>query len=226
MNAPMQTDWFPLWLSLRVASLATLAAIPVALALSWLLANKEFRGKRLLEVVVLLPLLLPATVLAYYLLVLLSHSSPVGILCERILGRPLLFTWQAATLAAFIHTTPLLVRAARDAFEAVDPACQRAARSFGASSWAVFWRVTVPLALRPLAAAAVLAFGRALGDFGITLMIAGNLPGSTQTLPVAVYSAAASGNAASARALVLAFSALILTLLYAAARLEPKRALR
>jgi len=224
MNAPMQIDWFPLWLSLRVAALATLLALPLAIWLAHLLAHRQFRGKALLDMVINLPLILPATVLAYYFLVLLAQSSPLGRLVESIHGGPLLFTWQAAVLAALIHTTPLLVQASRTAFESVDKSCERAASSLGASGWSVFWRVSLPLAQRSICAAAVLAFGRALGDFGITLMIAGNLPGRTQTLPVAIYSAVESGNGAAARVLVLVISGMILGILFLANRLGPRRA--
>jgi len=226
MIAPMPTDWFPLWLSLRVAGLATLASAPLALALAWLLTHKRFRGRQILEGVILLPLMLPATVLAYYLLVLLAQGTPLGRLYQALCGAPLLFTWRAAALAAMLHTTPLLVRSCRDALEALDPSLERAARACGAPWWRVLLSVSLPQARRPLLAALVLAFGRALGDFGVTLMIAGNLPGQTQTMPVAIYSAAASGDASSARAFVLILSFVILGLLCLAARLEPKRALR
>ena len=225
MNAPMQIDWFPLWLSLRVAALATLLGLPVALWLAHLLANRQFRGKAVLDAAITLPLMLPATVLAYYVLVLVGQASPLGRLYQSIFGAPLLFTWQAAVLAALIHTTPLLAKSSRTAFEEVDRNCEKAARGLGASEWRVFWRVTLPLARRPVAAAALLAFGRALGDFGITIMIAGNIPGRTQTLPLAVYSAVESGNGAAARALVLAISVTIIGILFLANRLGPKRVL-
>jgi molybdate transport system permease protein len=223
MNGPMPIDWFPLWLSLRVAALATLVALPVALGLAHLLARRRFRGKAALEALILLPLVLPATVLAFYLLVLLGRTSALGRAYESVFGAPLLFTWQAAVVAALIHATPLLVKSARTAFETVDPDLAKAARSLGASEWHVFWRVTLPAAERRILAAVVLAFGMALGDFGITIMIAGNLAGHTQTMPVAIYSAVESGNGAAARALVLVLSAVILGILFLANRLEPKR---
>ena len=223
MNGPMPIDWFPLWLSLRVAALATLIALPMALGLAHLLAHLRFRGKTALEAVITLPLVLPATVLAYYLLVLLGRSSAFGRAYESVFGLPLLFTWQAAVVAAWIHATPLLVKSARTSFESVDPDLAKAARSLGASEWDVFWKVTLPAAERRILAAVVLAFGMALGDFGITIMIAGNLAGQTQTMPVAIYSAVESGNGAAARALVLVLSAVILGILFLANRLEPKR---
>ena len=219
----MQIDWFPLWLSLRVAALATLVALPIALGLAHLLAQHRFRGKAALEAVLMLPLILPATVLAYYLLVLLGRSSGLGRAYESLFGAPLLFTWQAAVMAALIHAMPLLVKSARTSFESVDPDLAKAARSLGASEWRIFWRVTLPAADRRILAAVVLAFGMALGDFGITIMIAGNLVGRTQTMPVAIYSAVESGNGAAARALVLVLSAVILGILFLANRLEPKR---
>ena len=219
----MQIDWFPLWLSLRVAALATLVALPIALGLAHLLAQHRFRGKAALEAVLMLPLILPATVLAYYLLVLLGRSSGLGRAYESLFGAPLLFTWQAAVMAALIHAMPLLVKSARTSFESVDPDLAKAARSLGASEWCIFWRVTLPAADRRILAAVVLAFGMALGDFGITIMIAGNLVGRTQTMPVAIYSAVESGNGAAARALVLVLSAVILGILFLANRLEPKR---
>ena len=219
----MQIDWFPLWLSLRVAALATLVALPIALGLAHLLAQRRFRGKAALEAVLMLPLILPATVLAYYLLVLLGSSSALGRAYESLFGAPLLFTWQAAVVAALIHAMPLLVKSARTSFESVDPDLAKAARSLGASEWRIFWRVTLPAADRRILAAVVLAFGMALGDFGITIMIAGNLVGRTQTMPVAIYSAVESGNGAAARALVLVLSAVILGILFLANRLEPKR---
>jgi molybdate transport system permease protein len=223
MDGPMQIDWFPLWLSLRVAALATLVALPIALGLAHLLAQRRFRGKSALEAVLMLPLILPATVLAYYLLVLLGGSSALGRVYESLFGAPLLFTWQAAVVAALIHAMPLLVKSARTSFESVDPDLAKAARSLGASEWRIFWRVTLPAADRRILAAVVLAFGMALGDFGITIMIAGNLVGRTQTMPVAIYSAVESGNGAAARALVLVLSAVILGILFLANRLEPKR---
>src|ERR1700681_986420 len=215
----MQIDWFPLWLSLRVASLATAIAIGIGLWLAYLLANRNFRGKEILDAAVTLPLVLPPTVLGYYLLVLLGRNSPVGELYERIFGRPLVFSWQAALLAAQIHSAPLLVKSARAAFESVDRSYERAARNLGASELRLFWRVTLPLTRRSILAASALAFARALGDFGVTLMIAGNIPGRTQTVAIAIYDAVETGNGALARALVVAISVISLIILSIANRL-------
>ena len=215
----MTNSWFPLWLSLRVAVLATLISLPCGLWIAWVLANREFRGKEVLDAVVTLPLLLPPTVLGYYLLVALGASSPLGHIYESLFGMPLLFTWQAAVVASTLHAAPLLTRSARVAFEAAGPSYEKAARSMGASEWRVFWRVTLPLSRRAVAAASLIAFARALGEFGVTLMVAGNLPGKTQTAVVGIYDAVKRGDTRVARVFVLALSAMALAVAYAANRL-------
>ena len=219
----MPIDWFPLWLSLRVAALSTALALVGGLWLAYLLANREFRGKDVLDAAITLPLVLPPTVLGYYLLVLIGRASPVGRIWESLFGAPLVFTWKAAVLAALLHALPLLVKSARAALETVDRNYERAARNLGASEWKLFWKVTLPLARRSILAATVLAFARALGDFGVTLMVAGNIPGRTQTVAVAIYDAVESGNGAVARILVLVVSALALLILTLANRLSPSR---
>src|SRR5579864_6627342 len=179
----MAIDWFPLWLSLRVALLSTALAF-----------------------------VLPPTVLGYYLLVLLGRASPLGKLWEAVFGSPLVFTWKAAVVAALLHSLPLLVKSARAALESVDRSYERAARNLGASEWKLFWRVTMPLAWRSIFAATALAFARALGDFGGTLMVAGNIPGRTQTAAVAIYDAYESGNNTLALVLVIVISVLALAI--------------
>jgi molybdate transport system permease protein len=214
-------DWFPLWLSLRVAVISTAIAILLGLWIAYVLANRSFRGKDLLDAAVTLPLVLPPTVLGYYLLVLIGRNSPLGKAYEWIFGAPIVFTWQAAVIAALVHSAPLLIKSARAAFESVDHSYERAARTLGASEWRLFWRVTLPLARRSVSAAAALAFARSLGDFGVTIMIAGNIPGRTQTVAVAIYDAVESGNGVLARTLVLVISAVALAILFAANRLSP-----
>jgi molybdate transport system permease protein len=216
----MSIDWFPLWLSLRVAGVATVISLATSLYVAYLLASRDWRGKEVLDAVTTLPLVLPPTVLGYYLLILLGRGSALGHLYEWMFGSPLVFTWQAATVAALFHSTPLLIKFTRAAFESLDPSFGRAARNLGASEWKVFWRVTVPLARRSIFAAVALAFARSLGDFGITIMIAGNIPGRTQTIAVAIYDAVESGNGALARALVLVISAVAIAILYLTSRLE------
>jgi molybdate transport system permease protein len=215
----MNIDWFPLWLSLRVAGISTVIALAIGLWLAWTLANRQFRGKEVLDAAVTLPLVLPPTVLGYYLLVVLGRNSPIGQLYEWLFGAPLVFSWQAAVVAALFHSTPLLVKSARAAFESVDRSYERAARTLGASELRLFWRVTLPLARRSVLAATALAFARALGDFGVTLMIAGNIPGRTQTMAVAIYDAVEGGNGQAARVLVVIISAVALAVLLIANRL-------
>jgi molybdate transport system permease protein len=217
----MAIEWFPLWLSLRVAAISTVIAVALGLWIAYLLANREFRFKEVLDAVVTLPLVLPPTVLGYYLLVLLGRNSILGQIYERIVGQPLVFTWQAAVVAALLHSLPLMVKMSRAALESVDAVYERAARTLGASEWTVFWRVTLPLARRSISAAAAVAFARSLGDFGITMMVAGNIPGRTQTVAVAIYDAVEAGNGVTARALVLVISALALAILTLVNHLSP-----
>ncbi|HWR53591.1 MAG TPA: molybdate ABC transporter permease subunit [Bryobacteraceae bacterium] len=220
----MQIDWFPLWLSLRVAAIATLLSLAAGLWLAYVLANRRFRGRDVLDAGVSLPLVLPPTVLGYYVLVLLGRESPLGRLYEWAFGQPLVFTWQAAVLAAMLHAVPLLVITARAALESVDHTYERAARNLGASEWRVFWKVSLPLARRSILAAAALAFARTLGDFGITIMVAGNIPGRTQTVAVAIYDAVEAGNGALARVLVVVISVIAVAILTLANRLVPRQA--
>ncbi len=219
----MQIDWFPMWLSLRVAGLATLFSLVSGLLLAYLLANRTFRGKEAVDALATLPLVLPPTVLGYYLLVVLGRMSPLGRVYEDLVGQPLVFTWQAAVVASSVHAFPLLVKTARAALESVDRSYEKAARNLGASEWRVFLSVTLPLARRSIFAATVLAFARSLGDFGATLMVAGNIPGRTQTAAVAIYDAVESGNTLLARTLVLVLSVLAMGIVYAANRLEHRQ---
>lgn len=209
----MTVDWFPLWLSLRVAALSTLISLVVGLWIAYWLANREFRGKDVLDAAITLPLVLPPTVLGYYVLVLIGRETPIGRLWEWVFGSPLVFTWKAAVVASILHSLPLLVKWIRSALESVDPSYEMAARSLGASEWRTFRQVTLPLAGRPILAASALCFARALGDFGITVMIAGNIPGRTQTLAVAIYDAVESGNGELARLLTVVISGIAIVTL-------------
>ncbi len=221
----MEIDWFPFWLSLRVASLATLSSLVAGLGLAYLFANAQFPGKNFLDALVTLPLVLPPTVLGYYLLVSLGRLSPIGKIYESVFGGPLVFTWQAAVIASTVHTVPLLVKSARAALASVERDYERAARSLGASEWRVFWRISLPLTQRQIIAATVLAFARSMGDFGATLMLAGDIPHRTQTVSIAIYDAVEGGHTLTARMLVLAVSALTVAIVYAANRLEQRKAL-
>jgi molybdate transport system permease protein len=219
----MAIDWFPLWLSLEVATLATAISLILGIWLAWLLANKHFQGKNVVDALTTLPLALPPTVLGYYLLVVIGRASWIGHAWESISGSPLVFTWRAAVIASTLHAIPLLVKSSRAALENVDRAYERAARSLGASEWRLFWRVSIPLARRPIAAATALAFARSLGDFGATLMVAGDIPGRTQTAAIAIYDAVYQGDQRLARTLVIVISILTAAIVYLANRLEQRR---
>jgi molybdate transport system permease protein len=218
----MGVDWFPLWLSLRVATLSTLAALVGGLAIAYLLANKDFRGKEALDAILTLPLVLPPTVLGYYLLIVVGRGSVLGQAYEAVFGQPLVFTWQAAVVAAILHSAPLLIKSTRAALESVDHTYERAARTLGASEWRVFSAVTLPLAQRSILAATALAFARAMGDFGVTIMVAGNIPGRTQTVAVAIYDAVEAGNGQLARWLVVVTSLMAAAILWLANRVGGK----
>jgi molybdate transport system permease protein len=179
-------DAFPILLSFQVSLVATILTLALGLPLAWVLARRRFPGHDVVEAAVVLPLVLPPTVLGYYLLVVIGARGPVGQLLGG-LGIELAFTWRAAVLAACIGSIALLVKAAQAGFEAVDRRLEQAARTLGRTEWNIFWSVTLPLSWRAVFAGTVLAFCRALGDFGITLMVAGSIPGLTQTMPLAIY---------------------------------------
>ncbi len=218
-------DFYPLYLSLKVAVLSTLIGLLISLLLGWALSFLNFRGKEFLDAAISLPLVLPPTVLGYYLLVLVGRETWLGKVWETVFGSPLVFTWHAAVVAALVHTVPLLVKYIRAAIESVDAQYIKSARSLGIAEWRIFLRVVLALARRSILAATVLAFARSLGDFGVTIMIAGNIPGQTQTLSVAIYDAVESGNAALARTLVLIVSGFAFLVVWLANRLNPPHAL-
>lgn len=181
-------EWDALELSARVAVCAVLCSAPFGIAIAYLLARGRFPGKALVETVVNLPLVLPPIVTGFFLLVLFGRNGPIGSLLENYAGLQVAFTWIGAALAAAVVGFPLMVRAIRLAFEGIDPRLEIAARSLGATKLRAFFTISLPLAARGIAAGSVLAFGRALGEFGATIMIAGNIPGQTQTIPLAVFS--------------------------------------
>lgn len=213
-------DWFPLWLSLRVAAIATLLSLLLGLGVAYALARYRFWGREALDSLITLPIVLPPTVLGYYLLVLLGRNSIFGRVYEHVFGVPLVFTWQAAVIAAMFHSIPLLVKAARAALENVDRSLENAARTLGASEARIFFQITLPLARRSILAATAFAFARALGDFGVTIMIAGNIPGRTQTMAVAIYDAVQSGRSGPAMVMVLIISGIAMAILYLTNRLQ------
>lgn len=176
-----------IWFTVRMAALSTLLLLPVALALAWALARLQWRGKSVVETLVTLPLVLPPVVTGLLLLKLFGRRGPIGHWLYSRFAIEVIFTWKAVVLALAVMSLPLLVRAARSAFEEVDPLLEQIARSLGAGEWRVFWTITLPLARRGVLGGVLLAFARALGEFGATIMVAGNIPGRTTTLSVAIY---------------------------------------
>lgn len=209
------TDWYPLWLSIRVSIVATVIASVLGVALAYLLAKWRSRWTPIVEAVVTLPIVLPPTVLGYYLLTLLGSRSALGRAWESAFGGPLVFTRAGAVVAATVSALPFVIRAARAAISNVDARMEETARTMGLAEWRVARVVTLPLASRGIGAGVALGFARALGDFGATVMVAGNIPGQTQTLPVAVYDAVQAGDDAAARtgSLVLGAVAVVVLIL-------------
>jgi molybdate transport system permease protein len=219
-------DVAPLWLSFRVAAMATALIIMVGTPLAVFLARSRFPGQGLLSGILILPLVLPPTVLGYYLLQLLGRRAWFGLWLERTWGIHVVFHWSGAVIASAIAAFPLFLMPARSAIEGVDPALEDAARLLGRREASVFCSVTVPLAWRGLAAGGVLAFTRALGDFGATMMVAGNIPGSTETASIAIFNAVNTpGQLARAGWLSFWISALAVAALWLVQRALPPRGL-
>jgi len=208
----------PLLLSLKVAGWATLLALVAGVSFGYLLARLRFFGREVLDAALTLPMVMPPTVLGYYLLVLLGKRGPVGAWLQSAFDINLIFTWQGAVIAAALVAFPLVYKAARAAFEDIDTNLERAGRSLGFSEAKVFFRVTLPLAWHGILAGAMLAFARALGEFGATLMVAGSLPGRTQTLSIAIYEAVQAGDDAAANQLVIIASVICIIVLVVAGR--------
>ena len=206
-------------LSIRVALAATVLNALVGIPLAYLLARRVFRGRALVDLLVTLPLVLPPTVTGYYLIVLLGRRGWLGGPVYALTGWSVAFTWYAAVIAATVMALPLLVRTARAAIESVDHELEKAAYTLGRSEWRTALEVTLPLARRGIIAGLVLAFARALGEFGATLMLAGNIPGKTTTVPLAIYTAVQTGEMNEAALLVLALTVLSCLVLILAGRL-------
>ncbi|MDB5887096.1 MAG: modB [Polaromonas sp.] len=219
----MDQAWIALALTLKVAGCATLLNLVLGVGFGFLLARRRFPGRDLLDAVFTLPMVMPPTVLGYYLLVLMGRRSGLGAWLHDSFGINLIFSWQAAVIAAAVVAFPLVFKPARAAFEAVDSQLEQAGRVLGISEAGIFFRITLPLAWRGILAGVLLAFARALGEFGATLMVAGSIPGKTQTLSIAVYEAVQAGQDDVANTLVLATSAVCIAVLLAASRLAPGR---
>jgi molybdate transport system permease protein len=221
-----QVDFTALWLTLKVAFFATALALILGVAAGFAIARTRLPGRRLVEAILTLPMVLPPTVLGYYLIVTFGRNSAFGGWLHQTFGISLIFTWQGAVIAAATVAFPLVFTSARAAFEGVESNFEKAARVLGASELKVFVRVTLPLALRGIAAGTLLAFARAMGEFGATLMIAGNIPGKTQTLSMAIYDAVQAGNDTLANVLVVVISVMCVVILVVSGHLLNRNVVR
>ena len=182
----MNFDLSPAWISIKITLLSTVVIFFLGIAIAWRMSNYRGRWQGLLDGILTLPLVLPPTVVGFALLLLIGVNGPIGKLFG-LFNVKLVFTWYAAALASIVVAFPMMYKTARGAFEQIDPNILNAARSLGVPEWKVFWRVTVPLARPGIAAATALAFARSLGEFGATMMVAGNIPGKMQSIPIAIY---------------------------------------
>jgi molybdate transport system permease protein len=206
--------WPAFKLSLLVTFVATFVVALCGIALAFILAKRKFRGRELLDALVTLPLVLPPTVTGYYLIVLLGRRGVIGSYIYELTGWSVTFTWWAAVIAAAIMALPLMVKSARAAIESVNPQYEVASYTLGKSELETFFRITLPLASRGIFAGVVLSFARALGEFGATLMLAGNIPGRTQTMPLAIYEAVVAGEYRQAQILALILTAVSVAAIY------------
>jgi molybdate transport system permease protein len=219
----VEAAWVALALTLKVASWATALNLLLGVGIGYAMARWRFAGREVLDAVFTLPMVMPPTVLGYYLLVLIGSQGPIGAWLLQHLGIRLIFTWQGAVIAAMVVSFPLVFKGARAAFETVDTQLEDAARTLGIHEIAVFFRVSLPLAWRGILAGLLLSFARALGEFGATLMVAGSIPGRTQTLSIAVYEAVQAGQDDVANFLVGLTSITCIAVLLAAGRMVPGR---
>ena len=208
-------DWDALRLSLQVGLTSTVLAALIGVPVAWWLARAAFRGHSVVTALVLVPMVLPPTVVGYYLLQAVGRRSVIGSVLEDGFGFTFVFDWTGAVLAAFVVSTPFLIRTAQAGFEAVDRTYEEAARTLGRTEISIFFSVAVPLAWRSILAGVALALARALGEFGATLMVAGNVPGRTRTMSVAVYDAVQAGRASDAQVLAVSLTLAALGLLVA-----------
>lgn len=208
----MGTDLSPIWISLKTAFVATVITFFIGIAAARWMAGYQGKLRGLIDGLFNLPLVLPPTVVGFFLLLLLGRYGPIGRLLFK-LGTTLIFTWPATVIAASVVAFPLMYKTSRGAFEQIDNTLVNAARTLGVSERRIFWKVILPLAWPGIAAATVLTFARSLGEFGATLMIAGNIPGKTQTLPVAIFFAAEGGDMDKALMWVLLIVGISLTVI-------------
>nr|WP_295973100.1 molybdate ABC transporter permease subunit [uncultured Bacillus sp.] len=193
-SAFMEEFFTPIWLSLKIAVIAGITVIIIGTLAGRLLARRNFKGKVVFETFLMLPMVLPPTVIGFFLVVIFGKNSPIGQAFEWLFHQPIIFTWWAAVIASAVVAFPLIYQSAKSGFEGVNSDIEEAARVDGAGEWRIFLFITIPLASKALISGSILSFARALGEFGATLMFAGNIPGKTQTIPTAIYIAIDSGN--------------------------------
>ncbi|MCK8816083.1 molybdate ABC transporter permease subunit [Natroniella sulfidigena] len=198
--------WSPIYLSLKVAFYSTMITAIIGTLLGWMLARSDFVGKNILSAIITLPMVLPPTVLGYYLLLSVGKHSLIGRFLQETFNISLVFTWQGAVLASIIVSLPLMVRAVQSSIENIDQNLENVARTLGKSELIIFFKITLPLSWKGIVVGVVLSFARAIGEFGATLMVAGNIPGKTQTLSIAIYDAVQGGNYQLANFLVILIS--------------------
>ena len=207
---------FSLRLSVQVALAATFLIVMVGVTVAYLLASKDFKGKEFVDILFTLPLVLPPTVTGYYLIILFGRNGLIGRFVYDWTGWGIMFTWYAAVFASFVVALPLMIRTTRAAIESVDKSLINASLTLGHSEFETALRVVLPLAKKGILAGAVLSFARAMGEFGATLMVAGNIPGKTNTMPIAIYTSASSGDWSKANLMVIFFSLMSGLFLYIA----------
>ncbi|WP_155396045.1 molybdate ABC transporter permease subunit [Methanosarcina mazei] len=199
----MDKIWFPISLTLWVAAISSILVLCSGVTIAYVFARRDFRGKELAELLITLPLVLPPTVIGYLLVVLVGRNGFLGQMIFDVLGKGIMFTWQAAVIAAYTVSLPLMVYTAKAAIEAVDREIEYAAYTLGRSELETALQITLPLAKKGILAGLILSFARAIGEFGATLMLAGNIPGKTNTMSISIYSAFQAGNNELAEVLVL-----------------------
>ena len=190
----MQEFLSPIWLSIKIATISGVIVILLGTIIGHVFARKTFKGKAVLETILMLPMVLPPTVVGFFLIVIFGKNSIVGQVIEWLFKQPIIFTWWAAVIAAIVVAFPLMYQSSKSGFQAINTDIEDAARIDGASEWRIFLFISIPLASKALISGSILSFARALGEFGATLMFAGNIPGETQTIPTAIYIAIDSGN--------------------------------
>ena len=190
----MQEFLSPIWLSIKIATISGVIVILIGTLIGRIFARRTFKGKAVLETILMLPMVLPPTVVGFFLIVIFGKNSMAGQAIEWLFKQPIIFTWWAAVIASIIVAFPLMYQSAKSGFQGIDREIEEAARVDGANEWRIFLFISIPLASKAIISGSILSFARALGEFGATLMFAGNIPGETQTIPTAIYIAIDSGN--------------------------------